>query len=67
MGNKHVEKSKKMFEAYLNDMSPDCDSEEWIIGGKNRYRQRDNYGTMLKRCDSVAFEVAYREWKERNG
>lgn len=62
-----IKKSKKDFEVYLNSLSPDSDSEEWIIGGKNRYCQRDNYGTMLKRYDPIAFEVAYREWKESNG
>lgn len=29
-----MKKNKKMFEAHLNDMSPDRDSEEWIIGGE---------------------------------
>lgn len=59
-----MRKNKKLFEACLNDMSPDRDSEEWIIGGKNRYCGRDNWGTMLKRYDPIAFEVSYREWKE---
>lgn len=59
-----MKKNKKVFEAHLNNMSPDCDSEEWIIGGKNRYCQRDNYGTMLKRYDPIAFNMAYREWRE---
>lgn len=56
--------SRKDFVAYLNGISPDRDSDEWIIKGKDRYTGRDNYGTMLKRYDPIAFEVAYREWME---
>ena len=56
--------TRKEFEAYLNGMSPDKGSEEWIIGGKDRYRGRANYGTMLKRYDPIAFECGYREWKD---
>lgn len=55
-------KSRKEFEQYLNNLSPDSDSEKWIIGGKNRYCYRDNYGTMLKRYDPIAFQIACREW-----
>ena len=33
-------------------------------GGKDRYRGRENYGTMLKRYDPIAFECGYREWKD---
>lgn len=57
-------KNKKEFVQILNENSPERDSEEWIIGGKNRYAGRENYGNMLKRYDPIAFEVAYREWKE---
>lgn len=56
--------TKKDFEMWLNGNSPEPDSEEWVIGGKNRYCYRANYGTMLKRYDKIAFEIAYREWKE---
>lgn len=56
--------AKKDFEMYLNACSPEEDSEKWIIGGKNRYCNRNNYGTMLKRYDKNAFEIGYREWKE---
>lgn len=59
-------KSRKEFERYLNNLSPDSDSEEWIIGGKNRYCYRDNYGTMLKRYDPIAFQIAYEEWTNKD-
>lgn len=59
-----MKKNKKEFVEYLNGLSPDRESEEWVIGGKSRWTGRENYGLMLKRYDPVAFEVAYREWKE---
>lgn len=59
------ENSRKEYETYLNNMSPDRDSEEWIIGGKNRYCGRENYGTMMKRYDPIGFNVGYREWVEQ--
>lgn len=42
-------KSRKDYEKYLNSISPDRDDEAWIIGGKNRYCGRENYGTMIKK------------------
>lgn len=55
-------KSRKDYEKYLNSISPDRDDEAWIIGGKNRYCGRENYGTMIKRYDPIGFNVGYREW-----
>lgn len=50
-------KSRKDYEKYLNSISPDRDDEAWIIGGKNRYCGRENYGTMIKRYDPIGFSV----------
>lgn len=58
-----MKKTRKEYEAFLNEISPDNDSEKWVIGGKNRYVNRNNYGTMLKRYDPTAFEVGYNEWR----
>lgn len=55
-------KSRKDYEKYLNSISPDRDDEAWIIGGRNRYCGRENYGTMIKRYDPIGFNVGYREW-----
>lgn len=55
-------KSRKDYEKFLNSISPDRDDEAWIIGGKNRYCGRGNYGTMIKRYDPIGFNVGYREW-----
>lgn len=46
----------------LNALGSSLSREEWIIGGKDRYTGRDNYGVMLKRYDPIAFEVGYNEW-----
>lgn len=58
-------KSRKDYEKFLNSISPDRDDEAWIIGGKNRYCGRENYGTMIKRYDPIGFNVGYREWVEQ--
>lgn len=58
-------KSRKDYEKFLNSISPDRDDEAWIIGGKNRYCGRENYGTMIKRYDPIGFNVGYREWSTR--
>lgn len=58
-------KSRKDYEKFLNSISPDRDDEAWIIGGKNRYCGRENYGTMIKRYDPIGFNVGYREWAAR--
>ena len=50
-------KSRKDYEKFLNSISPDRDDEAWIIGGKNRYCGRENYGTMIKRYDPIGFNV----------
>ena len=60
-------KSRKDYEKFLNSISPDRDDEVWIIGGKNRYCGRENYGTMIKRYDPIGFNVGYREWAEQPG
>lgn len=51
---------------YLNELSPDFDSPEWIIGGKDRDIGTQNYGVMLRKHDKIAFEVGYREWCNKN-
>lgn len=48
-------KSRKDYEKYLNSISPDRDDEAWIIGGRNRYCGRENYGTMIKRYDPIYY------------
>lgn len=56
-------KTKKEFVSYLNGLVTDRDDDRWIIGGKNRWTGRNNYGLMLKRYDPVAFEVGFYEWR----
>ncbi len=50
-------KSRKDYEKYLNSISPDRDDEAWIIGGKNRYCGRENYGTMINKYMGALISV----------
>ena len=57
-------KTKQAYENYLNELSPDYCSEDWIIGGKDRKKNYYNrYGTALRKFDPIAFEVGYNEWE----
>lgn len=61
-------KSRKDYEKFLNSISPDRDDEAWIIGGKNRYCGRENYGTMheIKKVNPLyAFKVATAYFREK--
>lgn len=57
-----MKRTRKQYEAFLNEISPDCESELWIIGGKNRYTRRNNWGTMMKRYDPIGFQEGFIEW-----
>ena len=59
-----MKKTRKEYVEFLNGLV-DADSEDdrWVIGGKNRYTGRRNYGTMLKRYDPIGFEVGFKEWR----
>lgn len=52
---------------WLNEaISPDHESDEWIIGGKNRAQKYSNrYGEALRRFDPIGFRVGYQDWKRR--
>lgn len=49
-------KSRKDYEKFLNSISPDRDDEAWIIGGKNRYCGRENWG-CYEETDELIKEV----------
>ena len=57
-------KTKKAYEEFLNELSPEQGSEKWIIGGTIRmsYMWQNKYGTALRKYDPIAFQVGYREW-----
>jgi len=59
------EKTEDDFIEYLNDVAPDYESDEWILGGKRRewYAKDGLYGEAMKKYDPIAFEVGYRDWK----
>jgi hypothetical protein len=56
-------KTKKEYEEYLNDLYvPD---QAWEIG-KYMYKKEigyiNKYGTKLRKCDPIAFNVGFNEW-----
>jgi len=57
--------TKKDYENYLNELSPDQESEQWIIGGTLRmyHRALNQYGTAVRKYDSIMFEVGFNEWQ----
>ncbi len=57
--------TKKNYEEYLNQNSPQQGSEEWIIGGKIRmsHMWKSQYGSAVRKFDPIAFEVGFNEWK----
>ena len=58
-------KTKKAYEKYLNESSPEQGSDEWIIGGKLRINLmcQSKYGTAIRKYDTIAFQVGFRDWK----
>ncbi len=55
-------KTKKAYEQYLNEFCSNYESDEWIIGGKNRNKMYPNYGTAIRKYDPIGFQVGYREF-----
>lgn len=59
--------NRKEYEEYLNEIGEalDEDSQQWIIGGKNRYKNSNGqYGSALKKYDPIAFNTGYaNDWK----
>jgi hypothetical protein len=62
-----MSRTKKEYEEYLNDMSPEQGSDEWIIGGELRkyWMSKNQYGAAIRTYDPIAFEVGYNEFKKR--
>ena len=60
--------TKQDVEEHLNDYSPPEDSDQWIIGGKNRFKYfRGKYGKALRKHDPIAFNVHYHENNRQGG
>lgn len=56
--------NRDKFEKVLNESREfDPEDDNFIIGGKLR---RGRYGTMLRRHDPQAFNVAYHDWLREN-
>lgn len=54
------------YQEYLNENHPDFESDDWIIGGKNRNKMYPFYGRALRTHDPVAFRVGYDDWVRNN-
>jgi len=56
--------TKKEYEEYLNDLSPEQGDERWIIGGTIRmaHMWQNKWGTSIRKYDPIAFQVGYEEW-----
>jgi len=59
-----ITRNENDYEQYLNESyNPDYESEEWIIGGRNRAMTYfGKYGSAIRRHDPIGFIVGYREW-----
>jgi len=57
-----MKKTKKGYEEHLNENCPPYDSEEWILGGKNRNKMYPNFGRAVRKHDPIAFESGYSEY-----
>jgi len=60
-----IKKTKKAYVEYLNELSPEQGSDEWIIGGTIRMYDMwaNTYGKALRKYDPIAFQVGYNDWK----
>ena len=57
-------KTKKAYEEYLNEISHEQGSEQWIIGGVIRmaHMWQKRFGTAIRKYDPIGFQVGYQEW-----
>jgi hypothetical protein len=58
-------KTKKDYEEYLNELSPEQGSLEWIIGGRIRmgYMWQNKYGKAIRKHDPIGFQAGYNDFK----
>lgn len=56
------EYTKDQHVEWLNELPYEYDSDEWIIGGKNRWNEFEGkYGEALRAYDPVGFHVSYND------
>lgn len=55
-------KTKKKYEYYLNEIGYSLNSEDFIIGGKQR-NIFAGYGFLIRKYDPIAFEVGFNGWR----
>jgi hypothetical protein len=56
--------TRKSYERYLNSISPEQGSEEWIIGGKIRMLDMNlqTFGRAIRKYDPIGFEAGYQDY-----
>ncbi len=59
-----LKKTRKAYEEYLDEVQPAPESDEWIIGGKERtaLMWARRYGQALRKYDPIGFTVGFNEW-----
>lgn len=62
-----MRQTKKSYEEYLNENSPQQGSSQWIIGGTIRmvHMWQNKYGTSTRKYNPIGFELGYNEWKRK--
>ena len=58
-----LDDSRKAYEEYLNELTPNFEDDQWIIGGKNRNRMYPNYGKAIRLYNRIGFNAGYTDWK----
>lgn len=56
-----MEKTKKNYEDYLDEVGKALPEKSFIIGGKLRH---GDYSQLLRKYDPIAFEVGFNEWRK---
>lgn len=60
--------AEKRYLEQLDDIAPDYESDEWIIGGERResYAARGKYGRALRRYAPTDYEVGFHDFCREN-
>ena len=58
------EPTRADYTEHLNELSPSWDSDEWIIGGKDRRKHYypKRWGVAVRRFDTTAFNSGYNDY-----
>ena len=57
-----MKKTKKQYVEYLNEIGFSISPDNFIMKGKQRFGL---YGYLLRKYDPIAFEIGFKEWREK--